>query len=71
MLLCCAAEQGDLQRLLAQEAALKQQIASMQERQAAAERARAGDRAFLQVGWVLLSAGSTYTGSASMELAKL
>jgi cell division protein FtsB len=43
--------QADLQRLLSQEASLKQQIATMQERQAAAERARAGDRAFLQVWW--------------------
>jgi hypothetical protein len=49
MLLTPFVLQADLQRLLSQEAALKQQISAMQERQAAVERARAGDRAFLQV----------------------
>eukprot|EP00878_Enallax_costatus_P035206 GHUV01039211.1.p1 GENE.GHUV01039211.1~~GHUV01039211.1.p1 ORF type:complete len:252 (+),score=99.92 GHUV01039211.1:850-1605(+) len=41
--------EGDLQRLFAQEQALKQQIGSIQDHLAAAERARAADRAFLQV----------------------
>eukprot|EP00879_Flechtneria_rotunda_P024027 GHRR01025449.1.p1 GENE.GHRR01025449.1~~GHRR01025449.1.p1 ORF type:complete len:555 (+),score=232.10 GHRR01025449.1:142-1806(+) len=41
--------EGDLQRLLSQESALRQQIASIQDKQAALDRARAADRAFLQV----------------------
>eukprot|EP00879_Flechtneria_rotunda_P022653 GHRR01023922.1.p1 GENE.GHRR01023922.1~~GHRR01023922.1.p1 ORF type:complete len:356 (+),score=131.38 GHRR01023922.1:142-1209(+) len=45
--------EGDLQRLLSQESALRQQIASIQDKQAALDRARAADRAFLQVSWVL------------------
>lgn len=47
---CCAGGlQGDLLQLLSQEAGLKQQVTAMQERQVAAERARAADKAFLQV----------------------
>jgi len=42
--------QGDLQRLLSQEASLKQQVAAVQERIASMERTRASDKAFLQVG---------------------
>lgn len=42
--------QGDLQRLLSQEASLKQQVAEVQERIASMERTRASDKAFLQVG---------------------
>jgi hypothetical protein len=41
--------QGDLQRLLSQESSLKQQVAAVQERIASTERARASDKAFLQV----------------------
>jgi hypothetical protein len=42
--------QVDLQRLSSQAAALQAKIQASQERQAAAERARQGDRAYLQVG---------------------
>jgi intraflagellar transport protein 81 len=41
--------QGDLQRLLAQEGDLQQQVAAAQERLASVQRARAADRAFLPV----------------------
>ncbi len=45
----CCSFQGDLQRLLSQETSLKQQVAAVQERIANMERARASDKAFLQV----------------------
>eukprot|EP00775_Hariotina_reticulata_P012912 gene12912-13039_t len=41
--------EGDLLQLLSQEATMKQQVTAMQERQVAVERARAADKAFLQV----------------------
>lgn len=49
----------DLQRLMSQVAGLQQQIQGMQERQAAAEKARQADKAFLQVradttAWLVL-----------------
>jgi hypothetical protein len=47
----CRCLQGDLLQLLSQEAALKQHVAAMQERQVATERARATDKAFLQVSF--------------------